>query len=505
MTKQEKRRLKRQQKRKARQAARPEGAFNPLLPATTTPPVVRENVVTKRDSVTRRATPDRPLDVYLGVDLGTGFTKVVWRLGDSAYPLCFGNCPDKITDYLVPSLVYFDGEFFETGVERGDIPGPDAGTAIRNFKMCLACESARGNCGVRQCPLTNWKGLASCAGIKGQEASLVTALFLSRVLARTRSLICDQLKQRFNANQVRWSAILAVPEKHIEQSPVRAAFEKVFKAAWVMSRVPNLTCRDEVLERYEIACREAEKEELDVFVYPEVSAEAASVTRSRVTEDGLFAFVDVGAGTVDASVFRLYTPPAGNREHNTYTADVLKLGAAHIETEASRELSRAALGWFKEMKERQPPEFTTKAKNPSALLLPVLDEMMKRLQRRVKSELIRLFDEARRKENLLSRWEDLQLILGGGGASLSTYQRAALEAFTLKYAKSPMPPTVSRLPVPKDFRMERLSPDYFHRFAVAYGLAFEYVNLHEFALSGQVSALSPPRESIVTATGKDEC
>jgi hypothetical protein len=451
--------------------------------------------------------PRRALDVYLGVDLGTSFSKVVWRFGQYAYPLCFGNRPDNISDYLVPSLVYFDGENFATGVERGDTSGAGPDAPIRNFKMCLACEAARSGCQVSQCSLTSWEAFQSWREAAEREASLVTALFLSRLLARAQELVRAQIAQRgLDPTAVRWSAILAVPEKDIERTPVKEAFEAVFKAAWEMADKPYLMHKDEVLRSYRDARRKAAEkgESYDLFVYPEVVAEAASVTQARTTEDGLFAFVDVGAGTLDASVFRLHTRQAGHREHNTYAADVLKLGAARIEAEASRRLSRAALDWFKEMKESPKGEFTTKAKKPSALLLPTLAEAMERVQEQACEALIRLFDQARRKENLLSRWENLRLILGGGGVSSPAYHQAALDAFTLKY-KPPLLPTIFPLPMPRDFLMAGLSPDYFHRFAVAYGLAFEYVNLREFALSGQVAALRLRDDRLVAAPGKDEC
>lgn len=56
--------------------------------------------------------------VNLGIDLGTSFSKVVWRLGENeVHPVCFGENKLDLSHYLLPSIVAFEGENLLCGFE----------------------------------------------------------------------------------------------------------------------------------------------------------------------------------------------------------------------------------------------------------------------------------------------------------------------------------------------------------------------------------------------------
>jgi hypothetical protein len=84
-------------------------------------------------------------------------------------------------------------------------------------------------------------------------------------------------------------------------------------------------------------------------------------------------------------------------------------------------------------------------------------------------------------------WRRLVLVLGGGGATIPIYKEAS------KRALDQLAPQVrtEQLPVPKDMDMQGLPPSVFHRFAVAYGLSFNEVNLPAFNLPHQVTPDRP--------------
>jgi hypothetical protein len=253
----------------------------------------------------------------------------------------------------------------------------------------------------------------------------------------------------------------------------------------------SLRSLDEILDCYECAkALESDGRALDCSVYPEVGAEVASVTLSRSARDGFYVFVDVGAGTVDASVFNLFRH-GGDHKHNTYAAEVYKSGAAHVEANAGQKLARASTGWLKKVKEDSldPVIASTSCAD---LLRPFVRESLEEIKTQVEKELIGLFKEAYVKYCGECNWQNIQLVLGGGGANLPEYKSAATIAFRLKN----LPPnetnvTLINLDVPTDFATEGLARNVFHRFAVAYGLSFPYVDLPELALASEVKALSP--------------
>jgi hypothetical protein len=503
--------------------------------------------------------PRDRIDIYLGLDLGTSYTKVVWRLGQKARPVCFGQNPDQLEDYLVPSIVYFDGKRFQTSLDG--VKGPAIGSeyAIPNFKICLACESDKtGRCGIGKCPISNWNTELFPEETRFNEVGLVTSMFLASVLSRSKQIILNtlgfsnglrgkekaswwsglkravrmlDLKGFQQKEKVRWGVNLCVPSKYLDKAPMAAGFDTALKTAWLMSlvmdEVPISQSSGEIINYYNAARRLVGKSELDCFVYSEVAAEVASITLSRTSQDGLYAFVDIGAGTVDASVFRFYRRPFSDRTHNEYAADVLQSGSAYIESKAVTWLRKKRLfisdqktsgngasgkaaelrlrERLKRMKERGGQILDEGYSIEVESLRRALYEASQYIQRKVSRELIHLFKEAFSKQPRLKFWRDLRLILGGGGASSPAYRDAAVWAFTVKENPKKEPELID-LPKPGDFEMGKLHRKYFHRFAVAYGLSHRNVDLPEVTSPSQISPQSVSREPIlISAPSKDEC
>jgi hypothetical protein len=438
--------------------------------------------------------PLNPVRVNLGIDLGTSFSKVVWRLGENSYPVCFGAKRQSLSDYLVPSTVAFGEKTLICGVDSAK--GLPVRFTLSNFKMCLACESEKnGSCNIGKCSLTNWHPEFFKPKLSGKEAAFINAFFLAKLLTRTKELIITELEKKgfHQPFTIKWTANFAVPEKFIEQSPVSAAFTEVFKIAWLMAEVfgekPDLSEWQSIFECY-LAARDLAREltrrlhvqgtDFDCFAYPEIGAEVASIVRSRISEEGLYAFIDIGAGTVDASVFR-FRRENGDIERIPYAADIFKVGAANIEVRADKRFVKNSVRWLKRIKE----EYKDLTNNERGQLLKPVVSFLKEAAQSINDEtyecLIEVFREAFQKELGKERedWQNLKLVLGGGGAKLNAYQDAALRAFTLKDSKNPKQPETMILPKPNDFEMSELPPEEFHRFAVAYGLSHEIVNLPE--------------------------
>jgi hypothetical protein len=440
------------------------------------------------------STESNAIPINLGIDLGTSFSKVVWRGPDKAYPICFGDNPASLNDYLVPSIVVFDGTTLQTGLS--DTEKLSTQNAIANFKMCLACVSDSGQeCQPYDCELSNWSRALNSLP---EPVELVNATYLAHLISRSRELVQTHLRKLGVKNQsIFWSANLAVPEKYMDASPILRSFDGVFRTAWLMAalfdEMGELNRTQEVIESY--ACAKAiaaSNQALDCSVYPEVAAEVASVTKPRSAKQGLYAFVDVGAGTVDGTVFRFYRPLKDDPSQFTYAASVIRAGAAHVELDASDKLGQLSRAWFKRMKE-DGGHARGLSLTPELILDPPFDESLGKIRAVVKDELIQLFHAAHDKEPGEDKWRDLQMIIGGGGAALPLYVNAAREAFTQKGVGRGGNLTSVSLDAPSDFEMGRLSHNTFHRFAVAYGLSFHRVNLPDVVLAKDVHPGGPGR------------
>lgn len=434
----------------------------------------------------------RPIRINLGIDLGTSFTKVVWRSEGTSRPVCFGGRRKELNDYLVPTVVAFDGASMVGGVDALALRKSKSEHRVSNFKMCLACVKGEDRgCSLVTCTLCQWGHVTSCAALAGREVDVIAAFFLAKVISKARQLVTKSIIDGGVTDpKIEWSANLAVPEKFMNQSTVLDGFNRVLKTAWLMADVfdelPVADGLDDILDCYACAEELATAQPLDCFSYPEVGAQIACVTLPRTARDGLYAFVDVGAGTVDASVFRLHTPVNDEPRLYTYAADVAKAGAAHIETVAGRNLALEVVGWFKEIKEGDTRADLTSS-SAEEILQPFLESAVSEVSSSAETELRKVLGVAYRKELGTDRWRELQLVIGGGGAKIQQYRDAARRVFK----GFGLAPNLQEqdLPVPEDFELGGVRPSDFHRFAVAYGLSHRIIDLHQVALPDEVKPL----------------
>ena len=117
----------------------------------------------------------------------------------------------------------------------------------------------------------------------------------------------------------------------------------------------------------------------------------------------------------------------------------------------------------------------------------------------VEKGLSKLLGRAFEKEKVATQWKNLKLLTGGGGAEIPVYAESARRSFSTLATNL----AVERLQKPKDFEMLELPHSHFHRFAVAYGLSFNTVNLPNISLPNEVSPLS--FEDVHAFRGRPEC
>ena len=432
--------------------------------------------------------PVNAISINLGIDLGTSYSKVVWRLGENAYPLCFGQNHQRLSDYLAPSTVAFGTNEVIYGINREkSLP---TSFSLANFKMCLACESEKNiDCNIEKCSMTKWDADFFKPDLENEEAAFVNTFFLAKLIAQTKKIIIDELTEKgfHQPISIKWKANFSVPEKFIEMSEVSISFHNVFKTAWLMAEIflenPDLNDRESVFDCYLTAkdlmqqttnLLQKQGKDFDCFAYSEIGAEVASVVLSKTTEEGLYVFVDIGAGTVDASVFRFWRDGAETKRP-PYAAEVFKTGAAQLEIRASQNsaFSPVKLKEIKETFEDMPKS----ERDQFSKEIEILSSTSEEIKAETVKMLEKVFKEAYRKEPNIDRWKDLKLILGGGGSKLKCYKDASKQAFSLKNSKIPIPPETVVLGKPDDFQMSALPEAEFHHFAVAYGLSHEIVNL----------------------------
>lgn len=341
-----------------------------------------------------------------------------------------------------------------------------------------------------------------------KRLELLTVYFLARVMHRARSFIISKTPEFDEEKGDRCWVNMAVPVAHAEEVNVARSFERCLRCAWAIARDPDLVHSS--VDRIANAIWNFKDKGGDVgcYIYPEVSANLQSYIKSRAGSDGLYLFADIGAATVDLSVFVYYTHPTNDRPISYVSAGVIPLGAAQIEIRAARELSRDSPEEFAALQERIQKIKEGVSSGDSSLL-----NAMRVAENTIENDLFLaaapVLDNARRKI-LKSQWQKLRILLGGGGAEIALYRRA-LDRWFNRF--SFFEPELAAIPLPPDLQWpsggnEDNRPRIFRRFSVAYGLSFDRANLEEHRFPSEVPPLPvdteppPPRPQ---APSKEEC
>lgn len=446
------------------------------------------------------------LPINIGIDLGTGYTKVVWRdlTANQSRPLAWTHSSTGIETYLLPSVIGYDKAVVKISSTRPTGESSDPSSEIRHFKMCVGCVgSPNDGCGPGSCHLTNWEGPLGADALGDLSVEILTAYFLARVIAESRSRIQRELSLKNLGKSVHWSANVGIPVKHLDEPGAAETFNVIVRIAWILSGaligLESAFDAREVRALFETALaisQDPAYENIDCFTYPEFAAQVAAATLGRSARDGLFAFIDVGAGTLDATVFRLYSG-TGESALNTYDAGVSKLGAAYLRSSVKGVVRPATV--TPESLGIPAYEACDVSESGDWVLAQELNVFRERIDREFESVIRRSYA----KEPRSKAWESVDVFLGGGGSAIEVYEESAEDALG-EFAGDLR---TTRLPVPADLELDQLPQSEFHRLAVAYGLSHEHVNLPEIALPREVRPVEyqPRRRERREAITKDVC
>ncbi len=456
-----------------------------------------------KESVPAVVAPRRTLRIWnIGLDFGTAFTKCVARnlATDEAFVVPLGPPP-----HFFPSEVLCGNSSFWISGDSGCEAQP---RKVKHLKMVLA------DAAVEQSSRT-W--LAEFAretsflndGELNERSQLFTAYFLARVIQHATSFILTQTPDFDEAAGDRCMVNMAVPVAHAQEKAIANSFDRCLRRAWLLAREPNLVRMTS--QEIETALRNCEDDGRDIgcYIYPEVSANVQSYIKSRAGSDGLYLFTDVGAGTVDLSVFIYYSHPTNDRPISYVSAGVVPFGSSQIELRAAEKLIRDALGGGLAELQEQIRSVKEGQSNGDARILAAMRVAEKAIEEDVFDQTAPVLGNACARI-LRPQWRTLKLLLGGGGADTPLYRRAVnrwFEQFSF------FTPEQTPIPLPLDLRWPPSIPEasrakLFRRFSVAYGLSFDRANLDDHRFPPDVGPLPQPTEpppARPQAPTKDEC
>jgi molecular chaperone DnaK (HSP70) len=473
-----------------------------------------------------------PLDLNLGIDFGTQFTKVCIRdtALERSWVVTFANTDNHINttllnDALLPTQVCIDSNgILSAGLTQSEWQQQtqDFSIIIDYIKMRLANLDL-----VEEGKVYPSNYLEQFHGNdlnSPENLENICAYYLSRVILKAKKWFCEHHADLVKNQNISWAVNIGVPVKYYD-SPSLKRFEKVLYFAWLLSdSLPqsislSFSQLQAKMQELRINIDDASKE-IPCFAIPEIAAGVYSYTVSRQAVPGLYIFFDIGSGTIEGASFRFWREDEMPKI-DFYIGEVEPLGVNALANSISNKATSLRLQ-VKEDIIHNSEKLLQDIQNLSEVLMgatkrgdficnrfKVTDKIIeKNLLESItpqQEKLLHLILEQASihkqvgkvimKSKAKNKDNNLVIFLGGGGRESQYYSdtiKSTYFAFNHQYAGVPKY-EVQELPFPKDdLDMNGIQHNRFHRFAVAYGLSIPEYQAPEVKLPSRFP-YKPPK------------
>ncbi|HQO64090.1 MAG TPA: hypothetical protein PK528_10790 [Syntrophorhabdus sp.] len=413
-----------------------------------------------------------PYFFQIGFDFGTSFSKCIYRdmMTQRAHIHIPVRSINKELPFLLPSLVIFKDGIISC-LTDSDQQYPHNGlyhlksalvkTALDEWSSSIfdAYRKVTGFTDKKQL----YKFIEDCG-----------VFYLGRALGEVMSSISRQFPD-FSSDDGDYIAVnMAIPVGEAERPEVNKLFYRILIDAW------SLTNSLEGKPSVELSEIEALRDELRLkggnqgveeacYVYPEVSANVQGFVRSSLSGAGIYLFSDIGAGTVDQSIFIFHR--FNDSETLTYLCGrVLPLGSGQIELRAAQISGNTEVGYLEELRKRKERGDYNESLSKSRQWIE--KELVKETEKTLAKAATKLWVREELKR--------IKLIFGGGGYVEIPYKRAVHTPFSGPLFAQPVSPNIISVPPPPDLELQDHQKRWMKRLSVAYGLSFEKGELARF-------------------------
>jgi len=421
-----------------------------------------------------------PYLIQIGFDYGTAFSKSVYRdmVADRAWVHWDPARTSEQDPYLIPSVVIHQGGVFSRHRDAG-VGYPTNGLVHLKHALELVA-------------LDEWDSplLRDYAGQSPamDQAGLGKLVIAANVffLANAYQEVLQGVRLRFPdfgskpGDEARIS--MAIPVADAEHEDIAGLFRQVMIAAWRLAKQMFYN-GEEIPVRIKslIACMDAGTEDDGCFLYPEVSANVQAFTRSRTSRHGTYLFTDVGAGTVDQSLF-IYHQYEGQESLTYLAAWNPPLGSGQIEYRAAKAQGVHSIEQLERL--RLLKEDRVFDKELRGVVLDLQDELQFGTELLLRAAKNRLY--------VLKQLTDACLIFGGGGYRPDVYDDPVRFAFQQKQIFGCVVNCGKvGVPRPRDLELTPQQSHWVDRLTVAYGLSFYSADLDRYRFPSEVPKVLP--------------
>lgn len=436
--------------------------------------------------------------LVVGLDFGTSCTKIVFRdqadRRSIAVPLW--RPPNGGNPYLLPSTVDVDAKgTFSLGT-NGSL------RAIWDPKMLL---------------MDSPGGSIAVDGFGPVSTKVLAAAFLALALKRYRHWFQQEKSGFYRGMDLIWELNLGLPARSFDTSDVLEAFRQVAAAAAILSKedsAPTIDSAEKALDDVRNFYRRGGSAPLgtaedfgefkadSIHLRPEIISGVLGYARSPLRKEGLYLMVDVGAGTLDVSTFRIFERE-GEDSFSIFTSEVEPLGAyrlhrnrvAAVKDQLNEDILRRL---YAQVQAEGPlPSLLEYAPGLNRKLLMDADLAFKSQCERLVSKVV--CATRRDRDCNASEWSrGLPVFLCGGGSRLEFYKSVLhnverIQAQSFNYLSRSKPFLYQQIPQPTDLVAPEAAPGDFDRLSVAYGLSFSDLNIGKVQVPSQIDDMPKPQ------------
>jgi len=390
------------------------------------------------------------IQLVIGLDFGTAYTKVVVSESRRAYAVPLGEgLMGTRNPYLLPGVVTVDE------MNRVHLGTTASGQMFSNIKMRILDRDT------------------------GQRTFSLAAAFISFVLRKTRSWLMNTHRATYQSCHLDWVINVGLPSEHHDDAELKSFYKNVVISAWQASTKAGGI----VLSDFNQDASNGHDSGM-VFTFPEFVAQITGYVRSPRRRSDLHMLVDVGAGTVDISAFNVVDND-GEYFFPTFAGRVRHYGVHVLHRHRVQHAGTRRIPYKEGASDE---EVAVSLGIPKSSLSEIDDPFRKRLFQQIKD----VVEEARQKYPMSKGWKDgLPLFLCGGGASAALYAD-----LTENIVRSELPCPMQKLdlPVPEKLSSEGLHWQEYSRLSVAYGLSFDPFDIGEVIDQSKTDEISEERE-----------
>ncbi len=448
------------------------------------------------------------LDINLGIDFGTGYTKVCFRdIGrDRSEVVTFTELAMgdfNLDETLIPTrlAILQDGTLLTglTVAEWRENKQP-IHKNIDYIKMRLAAIDFR-----KESKEDEWR-IEQIPELDDDETvQSLCAFYLSQVIVRSQQWIQKNRPELFINQTVRWSVNLGVPVEHCD-SDALGTFEEVLELAWLLKStdIDTTSLTIDSLNQLIAHLRQWKQANiadkgLDCYVTPEIAAAVWSFLNSRQAQEGFYTFFDIGDGTLDGAAF-IYTQKGGGKQVDFYIGQVEPLGVSAFVEKTANELNletdsiRRSIGsgagnglgdgLEDSLKDRMQQSQTRKS--------------IQRMVANVVMEGNKTHQDVRQFSASQDIGQELKVFIGGGGGNIKFFPETIYATHSdFQQGNADIPPyKLRQIPTPDDLSVNGLEGKDFNRFAIAYGLCIPEGEGPDIRLPSQFKDVEPGSEIV---------